>query len=129
MRTSSTANLLLLYRHFSTISKSDIQAFGQIMEISKVGKRGVIVVPAPLRRKFGIKEGGLVAAEERPEGILIRRVVALPVEIYTPERKAEFLLSNAVDENDYSKAVAEVRKLGIAPSKVPHQRPVKRARR
>ena len=42
------------------------------METSKVGKRGSVVVPARLRRKFGIKEGGLVVAEERPDGILIR---------------------------------------------------------
>jgi AbrB family looped-hinge helix DNA binding protein len=36
------------------------------METSKVGKRGAIVVPARLRRKFGIEEGGLIIAEERP---------------------------------------------------------------
>ena len=66
-------------------------------ETSKVGKRGTVVVPARLRRKFGIEEGQLVVAEERPDGIPIRPAVALPVEIYTPERKAAFLLSNAVD--------------------------------
>jgi AbrB family looped-hinge helix DNA binding protein len=98
------------------------------METSKVGKRGTIVVPARLRRKFGIEEGRLVVAEERPEGILIRPAVALPVEIYTLERKAEFLLSNAVDAEDYEAAVAEVRRLGIDPSKIPHHKPRRRAR-
>jgi len=39
------------------------------METSKVGKRGTVVVPARLRRKFGIEEGQLVLAEERPDGI------------------------------------------------------------
>ena len=48
---------------------------------------------------------------------------ALSVEIYTDERKAEFLLSNAVDEQDYAWAVREVRKLGIDPNTVPHRRP------
>ena len=47
----------------------------------------------------------------------------LPIEIYTDERKAEFLLSNAVDEQDYAWAVREVRKLGIDPDTVPHRRP------
>ena len=61
------------------------------METSKAGKRGAIVVPARLRRKFGIEEGSLVVAEERSDGILIRPAVAIPVEIYTPERKAELL--------------------------------------
>ncbi|OFW15465.1 MAG: AbrB family transcriptional regulator [Acidobacteria bacterium RIFCSPLOWO2_02_FULL_59_13] len=96
------------------------------METSKVGKRGSVVVPARLRRKFGIKEGGLVVAEERPDGILIRPAVALPVEIYTPERKAEFLLSNAVDAKDYRTAAAEVKKMGLEPSKIRHHKPRKR---
>jgi AbrB family looped-hinge helix DNA binding protein len=90
------------------------------METSKVGKRGTIVVPARLRRRFGIEEGRLVVAEERPEGILIRPAVALPVEVYTPERRAQFLLSNAVDAEDYRAALAEVRKMGVNPERVPH---------
>ncbi len=46
-----------------------------------------------------------------------------PIEEYSAERKAEFLLSNAVDEQDYAWAVHEVRKLGVAPEAVPHDRP------
>ena len=95
------------------------------METSKVGKRGTVVVPARLRRKFGIEEGRLVIAEERPEGILIRPALTLPVEIYTPERKAEFLLSNAVDAEDYRAAVAEVKKMGLEPASIPHHKPRK----
>jgi AbrB family looped-hinge helix DNA binding protein len=98
------------------------------METSKVGKRGAIVVPARLRRKFGIEEGGLVVAEERSDGILIRPAVAIPVEIYTPERKAEFLLSNVVDADDYQAALRDVKKMGINPSKVPHHKPHKTSR-
>ena len=96
------------------------------METSKVGKRGTVVVPARLRRKYGIEEGRLVVAEERPDGILIRPAVALPVEIYTPERKAEFLLSNAVDAADYRAAVAEVKKMGLKPASIPHHKRRKR---
>ena len=96
------------------------------METSKVGKRGSVVVPARLRRKFGIREGGLVVAEERPEGILIRPAVALPVEIYTPERKAAFLLSNAVNAEDYRAAVAAVKRMGLEPASIPHHKPRRR---
>lgn len=92
-------------------------------ELTRVGKRGAVVVPARLRRKFGIEEGGLVIAEERPEGILISPAVAVPVEIYGPERKVEFLLSNAVDAKDYLAAAKAARKLGVDPAKVPHQKP------
>lgn len=98
------------------------------METSKVGKRGAIVVPARLRRKFGIEEGGLVVAEERSDGILIRPAIAIPVEIYSPLRKAELLLSNAIDADDYQAALQEVRKMGINPSKVLHHKPQKTSR-
>ena len=47
----------------------------------------------------------------------------MPVEEYSAERKAEFLLSNAVDEPDYAWAVQEVRRLGVDPDAVSHERP------
>ncbi len=91
--------------------------------ISKVGKRGTVVIPAALRRRFGIEEGSLVIAEDRGEGILIRPAVAVPLEKYTPERKAEFQLSNAVDGEDYARAEEEVSKMGLDPSAIAYRRP------
>jgi bifunctional DNA-binding transcriptional regulator/antitoxin component of YhaV-PrlF toxin-antitoxin module len=79
-----------------------------------------------MRRRFGIDEGSLVIAEERDDGILIRPAVAVPVEIYTPARVAEFLLTNAVDAKDYRAAVRAVRKLGIDPQTIAHLRPPRR---
>lgn len=95
------------------------------METSKVGKRGTVVVPARLRRKFGIEEGSLVIAEERQDGILIRPAMALPIEIYSARRKAEFLLSNAVDAEDYKAALEEIKKMGLHPSDIPHHKPTR----
>ena len=63
-------------------------------------------------------------AEPREDGVLIRPAVALPVESYSDERKAEFLLTNAVDAQDYAWAREEVRKLGLDPDHVPHDRPI-----
>lgn len=48
------------------------------------------------------------------------------VEAYTPERKAEFLLPNAVNARDYLEACEAVRRLGIDPDAIMH-RPPKRA--
>ena len=49
--------------------------------------------------------------------------MAVPLESYTPERRAEFLLSNAVDEEDYARAKEEVRKkFGLDPDTIPHRR-------
>ena len=92
-------------------------------DVSKVGKRGTVVLPAALRRLFNIEEGALVITEARDEGILIRPAVALPLEVYTPERRAEFLLSNAVDEEDYRGAVEAVREMGLDPEAIPHHKP------
>ena len=89
----------------------------------RVGKCGTVVIPAALRRRFGIEEGSLLIAEGRAEGILLRPALAVPLEGYTPERKAEFLLSNAVDDEDYVRAEEEVRKLGLDPATIPHRRP------
>lgn len=80
-------------------------------------------MPAKLRKRFGIEEGTMVTAEEREDGILIRPAVVVPVERYSPERKAEFLLSNATSRKDYEKARKEVRKLGLNPDAIPHRQP------
>lgn len=106
----------------------DNQTIGRQLsvETSKVGKRGTVVMPARLRRKFGIEEGSLVIAEEREDGILIRPAVAYPIEIYTPERKAEFFLTNAIDEEDYQQARKTVRRMGLDPDKIKHFRPGER---
>ena len=93
------------------------------MDTTKVGKRGTVVIPAGLRRKYGFEEGSVVIAEARAEGVLLRPVVTLPLEIYTPERKAEFLLNNTVTPKDYAWAVKEVRKMGLDPKKIPHEKP------
>jgi hypothetical protein len=59
----------------------------------------------------------------KEDRILIRRAMVAPVEQYRPERKAEFLLSNAIDDADYRKARKEVWKLGLDPDSIPHLRP------
>ncbi|MGD0513198.1 MAG: AbrB/MazE/SpoVT family DNA-binding domain-containing protein [Terriglobales bacterium] len=93
------------------------------MESARVGKRGAIIVPARLRKRFGIEEGSMVVAEEKDDGILIRPAVLVPVERYSPQRKAEFLLSTATTAGDYQKVRRAVRKLGLDPDSIPHRRP------
>ncbi len=62
---------------------------------TKVGKRGSIVIP----------------------------VVTLPVEIYTKEQKAEFLLNNTVTVLEYDEAAKEVRAMGLDPEAISHKKP------
>jgi AbrB family looped-hinge helix DNA binding protein len=93
-----------------------------IAETGVIGKRGNVVLPPRLRQQLGIQEGSLVVLEEREGGILIRPLSEL-VEEYTPARRAELLLNNAVDEQDYQDAIAEVQRMGLDPASIPHCRP------
>lgn len=95
------------------------------IEFTKVGKRGTFVIPAGLRERFGIHDGDLVIAEDHGDGILIKPAIALPIENYSRERQAEFLLSNAVDAKDYEAAKEAVRALGLDPEKIAHYNPFK----
>ena len=92
-------------------------------EAVRIGKRGTVVIPSKMRRRFGIVEGSIVVIEEGDDGIRIRPATLLPVETYSKERKAELLLENAVDAADYDRAREEVRALGVDPDSVPHGRP------
>ena len=92
-------------------------------ERTKIGRRGTVVIPIGLRKKYGFEEGSLVIAEARTEGVLLRPVATIPIEIYTPERKAEFLLNNAVTPEDFAWAVREVRKMGLNPENISHEKP------
>lgn len=92
-------------------------------DVSKVGKRGTIVIPARLRHRFGIEEGTLVLFEESADGVVVRPATVLPIETYSNERRASFLLENAVDEDDYTRARAAVREMGVDPDSIEHERP------
>jgi len=94
-----------------------------ITEVSRVGKRGTVVIPAGLRRRFNVEEGSFLMTEETPDGILLRPATVMARESYTPERKAEFLLSNAVDSDDYAKVVKAVKDMGLDPAKIKHHKP------
>ena len=95
-------------------------------EPTRVGKRGTIVLPARMRKRYGFEEGTMVVAEESEYGVLLRPAAIMPVELYSPERKAEFLIANAVDAADRRKAEEEVRTLGLDPRKI---RPRRRSKR
>ena len=52
--------------------------------------RGVVTLPARMREAAGFPPNGQILAEITREGLLLRPAVMLPVEIYSPERIAEF---------------------------------------
>jgi len=89
----------------------------------RVGKRGTVVIPAVLRQAYQIEEGTLLIAEPRAEGIMLRPAALVPIEVYTTERKAQFVLESAVTKDDYAWAREQVRKMGVDPASIPHEPP------
>lgn len=55
-----------------------------------VTSRGVVTLPAELRKALGLKANDQLIAEATPEGLLLRPAVTLPVEVYTDRRIREF---------------------------------------
>jgi len=93
------------------------------VDVTKIGKRGTVVIPAPLRKKYGFDEGSQLIVEALPDGVFLRPVVTLPVEIYTPQRKAEFIVNNTITPEEYALAVKKVRNMGLDPETIPHKKP------
>ncbi len=55
-----------------------------------INARGVVTLPAKLRKALGLKADDQLMAETTPEGLLLRPAVTLPLEMYAPEREREF---------------------------------------
>lgn len=92
-------------------------------ELVKMDRRGSVVIPSVIRKKLGLGSGGLFLLVVENGNIVMRPAVAVATEEYTPARVAEFLLNNAIDPEDYREAVARVRRMGIDPDSIPHERP------
>jgi AbrB family looped-hinge helix DNA binding protein len=52
--------------------------------------RGIITLPAKLRRLLGLKADDQLIAETTTDGLLLRPAITLPVELYSAEREREF---------------------------------------
>ena len=94
------------------------------MQTVLIGKRGTVVIPAKLRKRYRLDEGGTMLIEEREDGILMRPAVTTPVEveIYTHERLAEFFLNNVLTKEGYLEARKDVEQMGINPDSIDHIR-------
>ena len=93
-----------------------------MLDTVKIGRNGALVIPAKMRR-LGLDEGDLVLIEETGDGLMIRPAVAMPIEVYSQQRKAELLLNNAVGADDYEAVRQVVQAMGLDPDTIPHQRP------
>ena len=90
-------------------------------EFVRIGKRGTLVIPVEMRRRYGLEEGEMLVMEESAQGLLLKPARAFEVEIYTEERMAEFAINNATSAEEYDLAVADARAKGLDIQAIPHQ--------
>jgi len=63
-----------------------------------ISNRGQLTLPANLRKRFGIKDGGTVILEERDNEIVIKPAVVLEVEMYSDSQVTEWDEADRLDE-------------------------------
>lgn len=88
----------------------------------RVGDDGNLVIPDEFRRQHGLDRDAKVVVESREDGLFLRPASSLSRHTYSEQRRAEFLLANASDDEEYRRAAETVRAMGLDPSDIPHGR-------
>ena len=63
-----------------------------------VSNRGQLTLPARLRRRFGIKDGGAVILEERGTELVLKPALVTEVEMYTEAQVSAWDNADRLDE-------------------------------
>lgn len=87
-----------------------------------MGKRGTIVIPARIRKRLGMTDGCLLVVEEKDSTIELRVARIEPHAGDSKVKLASSLLSAAENLGEYLAAIEEVRRMGLEPDEVPHER-------
>ncbi len=74
-----------------------------------VSSRGQVTLPAALRRRLGIKPGGVVIAEERDGELVLRPAVVVEMKVYSDTDITEW---DEKDRLDDAERAAILKRLG-----------------
>ena len=66
-----------------------------------VGRRGAIVLPSSVRKRYGLDDGSLFISEEREDGVLIRPALATPMDL----KEVRLRIRQGLDELDQGKGI------------------------
>ena len=84
----------------------------------KMGKRGTLVLPAKLRKQFGLEDGSLLVTEAKDGEIRIRPAYVYEPEVWSDEERSFFILVNSMTQEEWDRNLPEVVALGIDPAKI-----------
>lgn len=91
----------------------------------RVDDDGNLIIPEEFRRKHGLDGDARVVVESREDGLFLRPASSLSRHTYSEQRRAEFLLANAADDDEYRRATETIRAMGLNPNDVPQERPAR----
>ncbi|MEI8189652.1 MAG: AbrB/MazE/SpoVT family DNA-binding domain-containing protein [candidate division NC10 bacterium] len=63
-----------------------------------VSNRGQLTLPASLRKRFGIKDGGAIILEERDNELVLKPAMVLEVEMYTDAQVSAWDEADRLDD-------------------------------
>ena len=84
----------------------------------KMGKRGTIVLPAKLRKQFGLQDGSLLVTEAKDGEIRLRPAFVYEPEVWSPEETAYFILINSMTKEEWDENLPHVLELGVDPARI-----------
>jgi AbrB family looped-hinge helix DNA binding protein len=88
------------------------------METIKMGKRGTLVLPAKLRKQFGLADGSLLVTEVKDGEIRLRPAFLYEPEVWSPEETAYFILINSMTKEEWDRNLPYVLELGVDPVRI-----------
>ena len=88
------------------------------MDTIKMGKRGTLVLPAKLRKQFGLADGSLLVTEAKDGEIRLRPAFVYEPEVWSPEETAYFVLINSMTKEEWDRNLSYVLELGVDPTQV-----------
>lgn len=65
-----------------------------------VSNRGQLTLPANLRKRFGIKDGGAVILEERGNELVLKPAMVLEVEMYSDAQVSAWDEADRLDDSE-----------------------------
>jgi len=74
----------------------------------KMGKRGTIVLPAKLRKQFGLADGSLLVTEAKDGEIRLRPALLYEPPVWSAEEKAYYILINSMTKEEWDRNLPDV---------------------
>jgi AbrB family looped-hinge helix DNA binding protein len=84
----------------------------------KMGKRGTIVLPAKLRKQFGLADGSLLVTEAKDGEIRLRPALMYEPPVWSAEEKAYYILINSMTKEEWDRNLPDVLTMGVDPAKI-----------